>query len=155
MSCPKLNEDGYAMSLDEYTPTPGLTPNTNLVSSISSSVNYKIYDGTFQWSDARKHTHRPVIDIDVPVEVVESSTPGHYHLYIDYPVEPEKYMALLVALADCGIVEKGYARASYAKGFSAVRVPWLAKNPQLDHNLEEDPVKYANDFLRDKFPWEE
>ena len=34
--------------------------------------------------------------------------------------------------------EDGYARASYEKGFSAVRVPWQAKNPELDHNLEGD-----------------
>ena len=160
MSCPKLNEDGYAMSLDDYTPSPGLTSDSHLVSSISSSANHKIYDDTFQWSDARKHMHRPVIDIDVPVEVVESTTPGHFHLYIDHLVEPEKYMALLVAMADCGIVEEGYARASYEKGFSAVRVPWLAKNPQLDNNLEGDPANdpenfLLENFLRDKFPWEE
>ena len=155
MSCPTLDEEGYALSLDEYTPTPGLTPNTNLVSSISSSANHDIYGDTFKWSDARRHMHIPVIDVDVPVEVVESTTPGHFHLYIDHLVEPEKYMALLVALADCGIVEEGYARASYAKGFSAVRVPWLAKNPQLDHNLEGDPVNDTTDSLRDKFPWEE
>ena len=147
MSCPKLNEDGYVTSLDEYTPTPGLTPDTHLVTSISSSANHKIYTDTFQWSDARRHMHIPVIDIDVPVEVVESTTPGHFHLYIDHPVEPEKYMALLTAMADCGIVEEGYVRASYAKGFSAVRVPWLAKNPQLDHNLEGDPVNDTKDFL--------
>ena len=138
MSCPKLNANGYAMDLDDYTPSPGLTSDSNLVSSISSSVNYKVYDGTFQWSDARRHMHIPVIDVDVPVEVVESTTPGHFHLYIDHPVEPEKYMALLTAMADCGIVEEGYARASYEKGFSAVRVPWQAKNPELDHNLEGD-----------------
>ena len=153
MSCPTLDKEGYAMSLDEYTPTPGLTSDSHLVSSISSSVNHKIHDGTFQLSDARKHMHRQVIDIDVPVEVVESSTPGHFHLYIDHLVEPEKYMALLVALADCGIVEEGYTRASYEKGFSAVRVPWLAKNRAPDENLEGDPVK-PNLIRKGRF-WEE
>ena len=64
-------------------------------------------------------------------------------------------MALLTAMADCGIVEEGYVRASYAKGFSAVRVPWLAKNPQLDNNLEGDLANDPENFLRDKFPWEE
>ena len=61
----------------------------------------------------------------------------------------------LTAMADCGIVEEGYARASYEKGFSAVRVPWLAKNPQLDNNFEGDPVNDTKDFLWDKIPWEE
>ena len=41
------------------------------------------------------------------------------------------------------------------KGFSAVRVPWLAKNHQLDNNFEGDPVNDAKDFLLDKFLLEE
>ena len=61
MSCPKLNEDGYVTSLDEYTPTPGLTPDTHLVTSISSSANHKIYTDTFQWSDARRHVNHPAL----------------------------------------------------------------------------------------------
>ena len=44
---------------------------------------------------------------------------------------------------------------SYEKGFSAVRVPWVAKNPKLDNNFEGDPVNDTKDFLRDKFLWEE
>ena len=48
---------------------------------------------------------------------------------------------------------EGYARASYEKGFSAVRVPWVAKNPKLDNNFEGDPVNDTKDFLRDKFLW--
>ena len=51
--------------------------------------------------------------------------------------------------------ENGYARASYAKGFSAVRVPWVAKNHKLDNDFEGDPVNDTKDFLRDKFLWEE
>lgn len=69
--------------------------------------------------------HYPVLDIDHPCHVRPSETPGHFHLYIDKGVEWEKYEALLVALADAGIIERGYANASIErKGtFVAVR-PW-------------------------------
>lgn len=30
--------------------------------------------------------HAPILDIDVPVDLVPSTTPGHSHLYIDFTV---------------------------------------------------------------------
>lgn len=73
--------------------------------------------------------HVVVLDIDRPAWLVRSSTPGHFHLYIDVPggVPHETYMALLGTLADAGVVEYGYARASQARGFSSARFPWIKK----------------------------
>lgn len=71
--------------------------------------------------------HCPFIDIDMPVKVVPSSTPGHYHLYIDHPVPWPKYLALLEAMVDAGIVQPGYLRASRARGFTSLRLPWARK----------------------------
>jgi hypothetical protein len=73
-------------------------------------------------------THRPVLDIDVPAYLVPSTRPGHSHLYIDVELDAEKYFNLLDALADCGILEEGYAGVSRARGNSAVRVPWVEKD---------------------------
>jgi hypothetical protein len=72
-------------------------------------------------------THAPVIDLDLPCRLVESGTPGHYHLYIDKAVLWPEYLAMLEAMANAGIVEPGYVRASEARGYSAVRVPWKPK----------------------------
>lgn len=73
--------------------------------------------------------HEPVLDIDVPIAVVPSSTPGHCHLYLNVPpVTWDKYTVLLDALADCGIIEPGYADVSKRKGYTAVRVPWVGKH---------------------------
>ena len=71
--------------------------------------------------------HRPILDIDFPVHVEPSSTPGHFHLYLDKPMPWGKYVRLLNALADCGIVEHGYVSASKDRRYTAVRLPWVRK----------------------------
>lgn len=72
--------------------------------------------------------HMPVIDIDrIGVRVVESTTPGNFHLYIDKPMPWFKYQDLLVVLADCGIVEDGYLRASMDRKATFVRKPGIKK----------------------------
>lgn len=71
--------------------------------------------------------HLPVLDLDVPHRLEPSSTAGHSHLYIDVPVEWRTYVKLLDALADAGIVERGYVEASKAKGATMVRKPGVTK----------------------------
>lgn len=71
--------------------------------------------------------HRLVIDIDHPVKVVESSTPGHFHLYIDVPMPWSDALKILQAMADAGVVEQGYVDASDRRGYTAVRLPWVRK----------------------------
>lgn len=71
--------------------------------------------------------HLPVLDIDVPHRLVPSSTEGHSHLYFDVPVKWEDYVTLLEALANAGIVERGYVEASKAKGATMVRKPGVTK----------------------------
>lgn len=71
--------------------------------------------------------HRPVIDIDMAMNIIPSTTPGHGHLYIDKLLTWHQYERLLNVLRDCGIVEPGYAGASIARGFTAVRLPWVKK----------------------------
>jgi hypothetical protein len=73
--------------------------------------------------------HVVALDIDHPAWLVKSSTEGHYHLYIDVPggIEHDKYMLLLTCLADCGVIEEGYAKASVIRGRSDLRLPWIKK----------------------------
>jgi hypothetical protein len=77
--------------------------------------------------------HRPLLDIDFPAAVIPSSTEGHCHLYIDKELEWKEYKKLLNVLADLGIIEHGYRGASLARGYSALRLPWIKKD-------EEDKV---------------
>lgn len=71
--------------------------------------------------------HRVVLDLDMEAELVPSSTPGHYHLYLDHEMPWFRYRRLLSALAEAGIIEDGYAGASERRGFTCVRLPWVKK----------------------------
>lgn len=76
--------------------------------------------------DERK-LHAVLLDLDVPAYLVPSTQPGHSHLYIDVAVEEERYFNLLDALAQCGVIEFGYAAASKKKGGTFLRLPWIKK----------------------------
>lgn len=82
--------------------------------------------------------HALVIDIDHPSWLVRSSTPGHYHLYVDVPggIPHETYLYLLGALAQAGVIEQGYCDAAHARGHSDVRLPWV-KKPDVSGNQDE------------------
>lgn len=71
--------------------------------------------------------HTVVLDVDHHVAVQRSSTPGHYHLYIDVPMTQEKYFKLLDVMAEVGIVEPGYVEVSKKRGGTHVRLPWIKK----------------------------
>lgn len=73
--------------------------------------------------------HRPVLDIDLPCKLIESSTPGHYHLFIEHSMFWPDYVELLDALAKAGIVQPGYVNASKERGYTSVRLPWVKKEP--------------------------
>ncbi len=77
------------------------------------------------WSNG---LHTPALDIDIPVEVVPSSTAGHCHLFFPtVSMSWLKYVTLLSVLADCGVIERGYAEASIARGMTVLRLPGVAK----------------------------
>lgn len=82
------------------------------------------------WLDEKQFQqveHRPVLDIDFPAALVPSATPGHFHLYLDKVLSHDKYMFLLNALAEVGIIEEGYERASQERGYSSARLPTKPK----------------------------
>ena len=74
--------------------------------------------------------HLPVIDVDLPCRLVPSTTPGHFHLYIEREMEHEPYMAMLKALAEAGIVNRFYAEVARLRGQTFVRPPWVKKPPK-------------------------
>lgn len=74
--------------------------------------------------------HKLVLDVDLPAQLIPSTTEGHFHLYVDTVIEHDKWEALLIALAEAGVIEPGYMRASIARGFTAVRLPWVKKTSE-------------------------
>lgn len=90
-------------------------------------------DATVDEKDPAQRLHRVLIDVDMPVRAWESSTPGHSHVFIDKVMPEEVYFRLLDALAEAGIVEPGYVRASKERRYTSVRLPWIKKeHPQQD-----------------------
>lgn len=71
--------------------------------------------------------HKPVLDLDMDVMVLPSSTRGHHHLYIDKPMPWHDYSLLLKILGHVGILQKGYMYASEARAESFLRTPWTTK----------------------------
>lgn len=74
-------------------------------------------------STTNGNEHLPVFDLDFPCKLVPSRTEGHFHLYMNVPVEWEAFLKVLEAMVDAGLIEKGYYEASKTRGFTAARVP--------------------------------
>jgi hypothetical protein len=73
-------------------------------------------------SKIRDGLHAPIIDVDFPVHVIPSQTPGHFHLAFDKVMPEEEYFSFLEALESFGIIEEGYKDMSILRGASFVRV---------------------------------
>lgn len=76
---------------------------------------------------AGTNMHAPVLDLDYSAELVPSSTPGHFHLYLNRAVTWPAYKKLLLALAECGLIEDGYVSASIDRQATFVRKPGVTK----------------------------
>lgn len=81
--------------------------------------------------------HKLLIDLDLPAKLVPSTTEGHFHLYVDHEIEKDAYFNLLNALVGAGLVEPGYVRASEARGYTALRLPWIKKEEEEESTKEE------------------
>lgn len=73
--------------------------------------------------------HVPTLDIDLECELIESTSPGHFHLYIDKPMSWEDYYHLLSVLLDVGIIQKGFFDLSIARKATFLRKPGVKKQP--------------------------
>lgn len=94
------------------------------VANISTSIREDIGDPHAQ------PVHALLLDLDVPAWLVPSSTPGHSHLYVDVAIQQTAYFRLLDALAECGVIQHGYAECSKRRGGTALRLPWIKKPTQ-------------------------
>lgn len=88
--------------------------------------------------DAEGH-HAVLLDLDVPAYLVPSSTAGHSHLYVDVRVPQDRYFRLLDSLAECGVIQPGYAAASKHRGGTALRLPWVKKPENASATVTELP----------------
>lgn len=87
-------------------------------------VSSYVDESVWEWGDEAA-LHMPTLDIDHKCHIRESETPGHYHLLIDVPMLWSDYKKLLEVMADVGILEQGYVKASIERGSTFLaRQPW-------------------------------
>lgn len=82
--------------------------------------------------------HRPILDIDFEAALVPSSTPGHYHLYLDRLVPDKAYLAFLKAAAEAGIIQHGFYDGAVKRGATSARLPWIKKGDERANQLDPD-----------------
>jgi hypothetical protein len=120
---PQLDAKAYVKGAGPGELQPASPESANLVSSLCE-------DGQ----------HRPAIDIDLPCKLVESSTPGHFHLYIDHPLDWPQYVALLRAMAEAGIVDEKYLEHSLDRGQTLLRPPGQKKPLPAPRAFDDESV---------------
>lgn len=94
--------------------------------------NRRLVDPTFESPNlisslTEDGSQMPILDLDFDFRLVESSTPGHFHLYFEKPISPRKWRVLMLALWYSGVVEMGYAVWSLRRGANFARLPGVEK----------------------------
>jgi len=100
---------------------------TNLVSSLVDTDENRIYYNSLFQGIRGAVLHRPVFDLDFPCRLVESSTPGHFHLYMETEVTWLEYQNVLTAMVVAGILEPGWVAAAIANRAAMIRKPEVRK----------------------------
>ncbi len=63
----------------------------------------------------------PILDLDFDCKLVESSTRGHYHLYLNKVISWDQYKPILTALHNAGLINTFWYESSLASKGTFVR----------------------------------
>ena len=78
--------------------------------------------------EGEEDAHYILLDLDdIGVELVESSTPGHHHLYIYHKVTLDQLTRLMTLLNEMGIIQDGIMRGLKERGRLCLRKPGVVK----------------------------
>lgn len=108
---------------------------------ISTTLDQKDYDpegealvqvegldrGNLVSSRMMNGNHTPALDLDVQAALLDSSTEGHHHLFINKEMSWRKYKRLLKALKNAGIIEPYFYTVSCKRKQTMLRKPGLKK----------------------------
>jgi len=99
------------------------------------------YDANLISSVQHDGKHCLLLDLDMPHFYVESSSPGHGHLYIKSALTKEQLNEILEPLVKYGIVQPGIYNGFKRRGWLSLRLPGQRKNTEDDYELKL--IKYA------------
>lgn len=86
--------------------------------------------------------HRPALDIDLPCELVPSTNPGHFHLYIDKALTLEQYTKVVDVLSEVGILGPMHPGLLRERSMTCLRPPGYVKTEKAsDSDFEMEPVQ--------------
>lgn len=123
--------DGYGTHMGSgYSPVPDVG-GTHVSSQLEDVLPCSdSLDGAIRYPS---DLHAPVFDIDQEVELVPSSTGGHYHLYSHTPTTWHKYKKAMKAMADAGIVDPAWVKLSIKRGYGLVKRADVTNDTPKDH----------------------
>lgn len=110
--------DSYGADPDDFDGTGGALLHPDVVGKPANLVSSRIIGSSM---------HKPCLDIDTASWRVETSTPGHSHLFFNNELTWEQYSKLLDVLAECGMVDAKWVEHSKEKGETTVRYPGVRK----------------------------
>lgn len=109
-----------------------------------------VRDANLITSERRPGYHIPVLDLDLEAKLIPSSTPGHWHLYIDKELKWDAYLKLLEALKETGIIQEGFYAGAKERGYSSVRLPHISKDNIDDNVINPAAFKEKQKKRKDK-----
>jgi hypothetical protein len=135
----QTHHDGYGGKWQTQHPKAALPEYAEMVS--SKVIEEGKYTGM----------HTVMLDLDFPVTLMESSTPGHHHLYIDHLMNWREYRGLLRALDKVDLIEHGYYCAAVRQHATMLRPPWVKKQigspvPKKRRNLPKLRPESRKDY---------
>lgn len=80
--------------------------------------------------------HAPCIDLDFPAHLVPSTTPGHFHLYLEQELSWSDYEKLLKAMNEVGLIEDGYLKRAVEIKQTILRLPYVKKPPARKNSFD-------------------
>jgi hypothetical protein len=78
-------------------------------------------------SKVNDNIHLPLFDIDYNASLHPSTTPGHYHLYLNKPITWRKYKRVIKAMAKAGLVQDGFCKYTIQRKQAFLRPPGVKK----------------------------
>lgn len=102
-------------------------------------------DGNLISSFCENGQHMPVIDIDYSADLVPSKTEGHFHLFLNKPVPWNKYLKVLEALADAGLIEHKFYLMAKQHSMSFVTAGTFGRFEELQRRIAASGVLFPDE----------
>lgn len=95
--------------------------------------------------------HYLILDIDMPVQLITSSS-GNNHLLLPKVLQFDEMTEVLDVLAKYGIVQSKWVESAKRHGFATLRLPGISKHiDQHNHGLDENGEIESTESYRENY----